>query len=192
MRPKTIIKARIIDHLLKAHLKTGDSFTLAEDMIIVNHVLKNRIPKEPNDIKTFNSEKKNWISLESELERKPSTIQKRWHGVIYPRILAHLYGTGNLDWKKNFFQYIIDNKFVAVAHIDENDVEKKWPSVPKQKLFKAALDFSKSHGEKELPIYQNISENIHRLKPQEPPQETLDFNEALEEIGIKPFSKLRK
>ena len=84
------------------------------------------------------------------------------------------------------------NKFVAVAHIDENDVEKKWPSVPKQKLFKAAIDFSKSHGEKELPIYQNISENIHRLKPQEPPQETLDFNEALEEIGIKPFSKLRK
>ena len=90
MRPKSIIEVRIKEHLLKAHLKSGDSFTLAEDMKIVNHVLKNRTPREPNDIKTINSEKKNWMSLESELERKQSAMQKRWHTVIYPRIL----GTG--------------------------------------------------------------------------------------------------
>ena len=115
------------------------------------------------------------------------------HNLILGNIKLRQSLHGSLPaWQKKFFQYIIDNKFVAVAHIDENDVEKKWPSVPKQKLFKAALDFSKGHGAKGQPIHQNISENIHRLRPHEPPQEVLDFNEALERIGIKPFSKLRK
>ena len=95
--------------------------------------------------------------------RSRSIIAEGW-SVIHSTILAHLSGTLNLDWRKNFFQFIIDMKYISVTEIDWNVVRETWPSVPKRNLAAAAPIFVTSHGKKGLPLYQNISENLHLMK----------------------------
>ena len=90
-----------------------------------------------------------------------------------------------LDWKREFFQYIIDNKVISVTDIDEKIVKERWPSIPRRKLCMVAINFSSDHGKKGVPLHQNISENIHRLRPYQPSQETLDFINAFEKLSVR-------
>ena len=69
-----------------------------------------------------------------------------------------------MEWKNDYFQFIIKNKYVSITDIDWNLASKIWPSVPKAKLADAAKVFSSKHGKKGAPLYQNIAENLHRMK----------------------------
>ena len=180
MRPRYVIYTRIQEQILKPNLKS-DNFTIDEDIMIVKHVFNNKIPTGIDEIKRLCTQRKTWKSLVPEIQRKQDTIQRRWSRVIYPRILAHLHGTVYLDWKREFFQYIIDNKLVGVTDIDKKIVEERWPSVPYPKLTQNATKVF-YHGKRGVPLHQFISENIHSLKPYNPSKETLDFIDAFRKL----------
>ena len=113
-RPRIIISLRIAD--LKApNVRKGQKFTVDEYMVIIEHVLGSKIPKEANKIIKLFDRKKVWKTLESKLQRNGNNIGHSWSGFIHPTILAHLSGTLNLDWKKNFFQFIIDKKYISLT-----------------------------------------------------------------------------
>ena len=119
------------------------------------------------------------------MQRNRNNIAHTWSGFIHPTILAHLSGTLNLDWKKNFLQFIIDKKYVSVTDIDWNIVKETWASIPKQELSSTANKFVQKHGKRGLPLYQNISENLHKMK---------DCNKKIPQIKldlINEFEKLR-
>ena len=90
----------------------------------------------------------------------------------------------NLYWRKNFFQFIIEKKYVSVTDIDWNVVKDSWPSISKRNLTVAAKCFVNSHGKNGVPLYQNISENLHHMRDcKKASQIKLDF--------INEFEKLR-
>ena len=97
-------------------------------------------------------------------QRNRNNIAHTWSGFIHPTILAHLSGTLNLDENKNFFQLMIDKKYISITDIDWNVVKETWPSIPKHSFFAATISFVQSHGKNGVPLYQNISENMHHMK----------------------------
>ena len=149
--------------------------------MIVQHVLGTNFPKDPNEIIRICNGKKSWKALESKIVRDGHAICIRWSEFIYPTILSYLSGTVKLDWKRDFFQFIIDQKYIGVTDIDKNIVAEKWPSIPIYKLLVSAKYFSKNHGNKGVPLYQSISENLHKLTTRkEVPQSKLDLIDAFE------------
>ena len=163
-RPKISIFVRI-DCLGAPDSRKGQKFTVDDYMVIVKHVLGSKIPKEANKIiKLFDRKKSSWKTLESKLQRNAHVIRNTWCGFIHSTLLAHLCGTLNLQWKKNFFQFIIDMKYISLTDIDWNVVKETWPSVSKQNLSNTADRFVVKHGKRGLPLYQNISENLHLMK----------------------------
>ena len=183
MRPNDVIYPRIEFLSGNPSPKSVDKFTLGEDIMITKYVFNNKIPKGIDEIKEIGSKRTSWKRLEPSIRRERTVIANRWNKIIYPRILAHLNGRVYSDWKKEFFQYIIDNKFISATDIDEKYIEEKWGFIPKRKLIVTATDFAKKHRKKDVPLYQHISENIHRYRPSTPSQETLDFIEAFKKLS---------
>ena len=70
----------------------------------------------------------------------------------------------NLHWRKNFFKFIIENRYISVTDIDWNVVKEKWPSISKRNLSVTTDHFVRKHGKKGLPLHQNISENLHHMR----------------------------
>ena len=128
-----------ITELNAPNAKQGQKFTVDECMDIIKHVLGPKIPKEANEIIKLLDGKKSWKPLETKLLRRSNIISLKWSGSIHSTILAHLSGTLNLDWRKNFFKFIIDKKYISVTDIDWNIVKETWPSVPKSKLANTAV-----------------------------------------------------
>ena len=163
-RPRITIMIRIA-HLNAPNARKGQRFTVDEYMIILKHVLGPEIPKEANEIIRLCDRKKiPWKPLELKLQRNTTIIGHTWAKIIHPTILAYLSGTLNLDWRKNFFQFIIDKKYISVTDIDWNVVKETWPFISKQNLSDEANRYIARHGKKGLPLYQNISENLHHMK----------------------------
>ena len=161
-RPRNNIANRIAN--LKApKSKSGQKFTVDEYIMIVKHVLGPNIPTEANEIIKLCNNKKPWKSLESKLQRNRQSIAQTWSR-IQSTILAHLNGTLNLDSRKNFFQFIIDKKYISVTDIDWNIVKETWPSISKHNLSAAAKSFANRHGKIGIPLHQNLSENLHHMK----------------------------
>jgi hypothetical protein len=183
-RPRISIYNRIAN--LKApKARSGQEFTIDDYLVILKHVLGTKIPKEANEIIKLCDRNKSWKSLESKLQRNHQSIAQGWSG-IYSTVLAHLSGTLNLDWRKNFFQFIIDKKYISVTEIDWNIVKETWPSVPKYNLTQAATNFVKNLGKRGLPLYQNISENLHHMKDcQKISQLKLDLIDEFEKLRNK-------
>ena len=181
-RPRFVIFHRIEKYLKHPEFIKRQKFTLNEDMMILQHVLGTKIPKEANGIINIFNAKKSWKDLEPKLNRLVESISFRWSNYIYPTILAYLSGTMNLQWKKDFFQFIIDNKFVSVTDIDQNIAKEKWPSIPFNKLTKTAKGFSQ-HGNNGIPLYQNIAKNLHIMREKmKVPQAKLDLIDAFEKV----------
>ena len=184
-RPRIYIYNRIAN--LKApKARKGQRFTVDEYMVILKHVLGTKISKEANEIIKLcdKTRKRSWKLLESKLQRNENLISAAWAGFIHSTILAHLSGTLNLDYKKNFFQFIIDKKYISVTDIDWNVVKDSWPSISKRRLSCITKSFVCKHGKSGVPLYQNISENMHHMKDRKKaPQIKLDL--------IKEFEKLR-
>ena len=130
--------------------------------------------------------KKSWKDLEPKLNRLVESICMRW-SYIYPTILAYLTGTLNLQWKKDFFQFIIDKKYISVTDIDWNVVKETWPSVPKCNFSDCATTWVKKHGKSGVPLYQNISENMYHIKDckKKVPQIKLDLIDEFEKFRNK-------
>ena len=141
MRRRIDIYNRIERNLVKPNPKANQKFTLDEDIMIVKHVFGKGIPEDTIDIIKICAEKRCWIDLETKMQRPSFTISHRWHRVIWPRISAHVQESTNLDWKRDFFQFIIDNRLVSIADIDENALAERFPSVPKRLLCKTATEF---------------------------------------------------
>jgi hypothetical protein len=182
-RPRGVIYRRIEKHLKHPGFIRGQKFTLNEDITILQHVLGIKIPKEANEIMKICNEKKSWKDLGPKLNRPVDSIGLRWSHYIYPTILSYLSGTMNLQWKKEFFQFIIDNKYVSVSDIDQNIAKEKWPSVPFNKLTRNAKQFSSNHGNNRTPLYQNIAENLYVMREnRKVPQAKLDLIDAFEKL----------
>ena len=126
----------------------GKRFTVDEDMIILQQVVGTTLPTEISEIKSLFDRKKSWKDLKSKIERSGYQISKRWSGFIHPTILSYLSGTLRLKWRKNFFQFIIDNKCVSNTDIDWNVVLEKWPSCTLDQLRRIVISFNLEHGKK--------------------------------------------
>ena len=162
-RQRIIIMKRIA-FLSAPKARKGQKFTIDEYVIILKHALGPEIPKEANEIIKLCCGTKSWKCLEIKLKRSSKYIAHAQSGVIHSTILAHLSGTLHLDWRRNFFQFIIDKKYVSITDIDWNVVKETWPSIPKHSFFAATISFVQSHGKSGVPLYQNISENMHHMK----------------------------
>jgi hypothetical protein len=161
-RPRKIISYRITA-LNAPKAKKGQKFTVDEYMVIVKHALGPNIPKEANEIIKLCERTKSWKNLESKLQRSRVIIAHTWSW-IHSTILSHLCGTLNLDWRKNFFQFIIDKKYISVTDIEWNIVKETWPSIPKCNFSRRLATFGERHGKRGIPLYQNISENLHHMQ----------------------------
>ena len=106
---------------------------------------------------------KAWKPLESTLQRTAHTIALRWSRMIYPSILSYLSNTVNLQWKEPLLRYIIENKVSSIPDLDWNIVLEKWPSCTKQ-LLQETLTNANYLGDKGVALYQNLSNNLHRMK----------------------------
>ena len=162
-RPRNSILERIAD-FDAPKAKKGQRFTVDEYMVVLKHVLGPKIPNEANEIIKLCDRNKSWKPLEFKLQRDRASIKHTWSYIIYPTILAHLSGTLNLNWKKNFFQLIIDKKYVSLTDIDWNIVLENWPSCTKSEMSKSVTHFVDNKGKKGVPLYQNFAENLHHLK----------------------------
>ena len=141
------------------------------------------IPMDAKEVLKLCTGRKDFKSLEPKLQRKCDQIKWKWLDFIYPTLLSYLSGTLNLDWKKDFFQFIIVKKYVSLTEIDWNVVLQKWPTVSKRILMQTAKDFSKNHGKRGLPLYLNIAQNLHRIRPMNlASQSKLDLIDAFEKL----------
>ena len=111
-------------------------------------------------------------------------MEPRWARFIHPTILAHLSGTTNLEWRRPFFQWVNDNKWISVTDIDWAVAQEKWPSVPHRKLSQSAIEFSTHHGKKEVPLYKNLEENMHRMRSSMPKSKR-DLTDAYDKLRNK-------
>ena len=99
--------------------------------------------------------------------------------------MQHLSGTMNLEWRRPFFQWVIDNKWISVTDIDWAVAQEKWPSVPQRKLAHSAIQFSTDHGKKEVALYKNLEENLHRMRSPPEPKSKRDLTDAYDKLRNK-------
>ena len=184
-RPRTNIYERIERTLLKPYPKRGQKFTTDEDVAIFQHVLGRNLPGNSDELKKrIGDEKQSWKDLVPALQRRSQDIGIRWDHFIHPTLLAHLSGTMNLEWRRPFFQWVIDNKWISVTDIDWTVAQEKWPSVPKRKLTKSAIGFSTYHGKKDVALYKNLEENMHLMRSPPVPQEKWDLIDAYDKLRV--------
>lgn len=186
-KPRNAIYGKILDTCLKESPKAGQKFTLDEDVVIMKHVFKGRyggkIEEKYIDYHLCR-EDKSWIELEFKLQRKSNSISQRYGNFICPTLLSHLYGTLDSTWKKEFFQYIIDKKYVSVTDFDYKELKEKWPSVSKRNFSETAMKFYSNNKKNGTPLHEHISENLHRLKPNRFSQKKMDLIKAFEKLRI--------
>ena len=65
--------------------------------------------------------------------------------------------------KENFFQFIIDKKYISVTDINWSVVTEKWPSISKTSLSEAARGFQNNHGKKGTENHKHTYKNIEYL-----------------------------
>ena len=190
-KPRNAIYGKIFDNCFKESPKAGQKFTLEEDVVIMKHVFKGRYRGKIEEKYIgyhLCREEKSWIKLESKLQRKSSSISQRYSKFICPTLFSHVYGTLDSAWKKEFFQYIIDKKYVSVTDFDYEELKEKWPSVTKQHFSETTTKFFRNNWKIGTPLHEHISENLHRLKPNRFSQKKMDLIKAFEELR-KTFEK---
>ena len=127
-------------------------FSTTEDLQILKYVTKDRYPKDPEEFKKICRVRKSWTCLKKSLNRPYISIATRWAAFIEPTILAHLYGMIKFDWKKDFFQFVVDSKALGVGDINWKVACEKWPFCTKGTLFNSLLgSYAKGKG---IPLYQ--------------------------------------
>ena len=190
-KPRNANYGKIFDNCFKESPKAGQKFTLEEDVVIMKHVFKGRYRGKIEEKYIgyhLCREEKSWIKLESKLQRKSSSISQRYSKFICPTLFSHVYGTLDSAWKKEFFQYIIDKKYVSVTDFDYKELKEKWPSVTKQHFSETTTKFFRNNRKIGTPLHEHISENLHRLKPNRFSQKKMDLIKAFEELR-KTFEK---
>ena len=90
------------------------------------------------------------------LARTKLSISSNWNLFIKPVIYAHLCNMDRFQWKKDFFQWVIDKKYVSIVDIDKNALQEKWPSILPSKLIDCIMFFTNNHGTRGVPLYKNI------------------------------------
>ena len=87
-----------------------------------------------------------------------------------------------MEWRRPFFQWVIDNKWISVTDIDWAVAQEKWPSVPQQKLAFIAISFSTHYGKKDVALYKNLEENMHRIQSHSVPKSKQDPTDAYDKL----------
>ena len=107
-------------------------FNLSDDWKILEYL------KSQTDISCAASlrdiRRKDLFPLANVLERTGMTIANYWMKRMLPTILSHLYGAAKLDWREEFFKYIIDNQVPSISDIEWTFVIRRWPFLTKLKV----------------------------------------------------------
>jgi len=120
-RDPASIRARIVK------LKTGKSwrehhlFTLAEDIVILDAVLKHL---NDQSLKMLNLPSSDWEEVAELLDRRKECARIRWWNLLKPWLLQHYSGTLNLDIRRMLANYLADN-FKDLNSIDWTSVATK-------------------------------------------------------------------
>ena len=102
--------------------------------------------------------RKSWKCLSKELNRPYVSIARRWGAFVEPTILAHLCGMTKFQWKRNFFQFVVDSKALGVGDINWKLACEKWPFCTKGSLFNSLLScYAMKKG---LPLYKILEPQV--------------------------------
>ena len=98
---------------------------------------------------------KDFISLVKVLQRGEHAIYNHYHGTLLPILLGNIYGTFNMHWEGNFFQYIIDQRVESMSDLNWDLILKEKPFLTRQQISKA-LDHARTK-EVKGPLYEQIA-----------------------------------
>ena len=110
-----------------------------EDLAILDQVIKGKIPKSFEEFKKVCQNRMSWNNSDKKLNRPHVSMCQRWLSFIQPTILAHLCGMSQFQWKKDFFQYVMDSKALSVSDINWAEACEKWPFCTEHSMHMASV-----------------------------------------------------
>ena len=99
---------------------------------------------------------KDFQPLVTVLQRGEMALYCHFHGTLLPILLGNIYGSLNMQWKDDFFKYIIDQKVDSIGDLDWDILLKEKPFLTKAQVSKGLADarrISKIKG----PLYEQIA-----------------------------------
>ena len=84
------------------------------------------MPKTFEEFKKICNERLPGTLLEKKLDRTRFSISQNWHLFIKPTIFAHMCNMSQFQWKRDFFQYVVDSKITSLQDINMTEAEKDF------------------------------------------------------------------
>ena len=149
-------------------------------MEVLKFVANGQYPQDTEEFKKLCLKKKSWVQLSKDLKRPYISIANRWRFFIEPTLLSHFYGMLKFNWKKEFFQFVVDSKALSARDIDWKKACEKFPYCCKGNLQRSLRDFyDGKKGTRGTPLHKVIEPLVKGADfPNSYFQRRLDFVEA--------------
>ena len=157
-RPRMEIK-QCIDRLLQKREivdKKGTKFTVDEQMHIFKSAMNGRtMPSSFEDFKRICDQRQPTSSLVEKLDRSKVSISQNWLLFIKPTIYSYLCHKSEFQWKRDFFQYIVDSKANSIQDVNMVEAQLRWPYLT-VKVLQQILNGYNCNKEAKMPLYKAI------------------------------------
>ena len=138
----------------------GSKYTLEDEVKILTYLNEHFEIGSAEKLKSIS--RKDFQPLVKVLQRGEHAIYNHYHGTLLPILLGNIYGTFNMHWEGNFFQYIIDQRVESMSDLNWDLILKEKPFLTRQQISKT-LDHARTTSEVKGPLYEQIATFMSRI-----------------------------
>ena len=171
---------------LTSNSKKG-SYSVDEKIQLMKLVFGNEIPLNFEELQTCNY---SFAEASKEMKRPYENLRQRWYRHLQPILSEYLYcgSLSKTSRRRDILQFIVDNKFISRADIDEKKLQEKWPF-----LTKYAISNHVAGKSGRLPLYKvaeiALKTRKSGKKENQVYEEKLQFVEAYEQLKQDQISR---
>ena len=136
--------------------KKGTKFTVDEQMHIFKSAMNGRtMPSSFEEFKKICDQRQPIQNLVEKLDRSKVSISQNWLLFIKPTIYSYLCHKSEFQWKRDFFQFIVDSKVNTIQDLNMLEAQKRWPYLTVMVLQQVVNGSNCNKGDK-IPLYKAI------------------------------------
>jgi hypothetical protein len=155
-------------------------WSLSEDEVLLESLFDGKKEAGIDEIKSMSMS--DFQLCSEKLNRSNRNVSNHWRNIVMPILLAHHCQTLHRPWRRDFFEYLIEKKVVAVQDIDYSKASSFWPEQCATSLKTSLNNYTRKQAEQNKPLFQIIQENLHSFKDIQETERVRNYREEIVRI----------
>jgi hypothetical protein len=163
-RTHRTIRQRFVLLTKGKNLKIG-KWTSADYQLLFNHIFNKEKIGAMSAVEYIQSLTPSAFSDCAEVVgRFPYNVYRYWIGHLKPILLSYHSGNLHKEWKKDFYEYLIEKKVFVVQNINWNDANKYFPDQSNTSMTEALREIRRDKKYADQPLYTALADYLPKYK----------------------------